>query len=159
MFWCFGLEVGEILVPRSGIQPTHPALEGEVLTTGSWGSPRHFLSVLLQWPPNWFPASILISSQDFLSIAANEIYQDAISDLTCPVILPQVLCIPNPRNFLIVPIHLNTHLPCGLSTCYSIFWDASLPDTYIIHILHKSYFLKGAISHSLSKSIFTNTLL
>ena len=34
MFWFFGREECGILVPRSGIELTPPALEGEVLTTG-----------------------------------------------------------------------------------------------------------------------------
>ena len=34
MFWCFGREACGILVPWPGIEPTPPALEGEVLTTG-----------------------------------------------------------------------------------------------------------------------------
>ena len=34
MFWVFGHEAYGILAPRPGIEPAHPALEGEVLTTG-----------------------------------------------------------------------------------------------------------------------------
>ena len=34
MLWCFGHEACGILPPQSGPGPTHPALEGEVLTTG-----------------------------------------------------------------------------------------------------------------------------
>ena len=34
MFWFFGLGACEILAPWPGIEPTVPALEGEVLTTG-----------------------------------------------------------------------------------------------------------------------------
>ena len=34
MFWFFGHEAGGILAPTPGIEPTPPALEGEVLTTG-----------------------------------------------------------------------------------------------------------------------------
>ena len=34
MFWFFGREARGILAPRPGIEPTSPALEGEVLTTG-----------------------------------------------------------------------------------------------------------------------------
>ena len=30
MFWCFGCEACGILAPRPGIEPTPPALEGEV---------------------------------------------------------------------------------------------------------------------------------
>ena len=37
MFWFFGREVCGILVPQPGIEPTAPALEGEVLTTGQPG--------------------------------------------------------------------------------------------------------------------------
>ena len=37
MFWFFGREACGILVPRPGIEPTPPALEGEVLTTGKPG--------------------------------------------------------------------------------------------------------------------------
>ena len=34
MFWVFGREACGILAPQPGIEPTPPALEGEVLTTG-----------------------------------------------------------------------------------------------------------------------------
>ena len=37
MFWFSGCEACGILVPQSGIEPTPPALEGEVLTTGPPG--------------------------------------------------------------------------------------------------------------------------
>ena len=37
MFWFFGPEACGILAPQPGIEPTHPALEGEVLTTGPPG--------------------------------------------------------------------------------------------------------------------------
>ena len=30
MFWCFGYEAYGILVPRPGMEPASPALEGEV---------------------------------------------------------------------------------------------------------------------------------
>ena len=39
MFWFFGPEACEILVPLPGIKPTPPALEVEVLTTDHQGSP------------------------------------------------------------------------------------------------------------------------
>ena len=38
MFWFFGRKACGILVPQPGIDPTPPALEGEVLTTGP---PKH----------------------------------------------------------------------------------------------------------------------
>ena len=34
LFWFFGCKACEILVPRLGIEPTPPALEGKVLTIG-----------------------------------------------------------------------------------------------------------------------------
>ena len=37
MFWFFGHKACGILAPRLGIEPAPPALEGEVLTTGSPG--------------------------------------------------------------------------------------------------------------------------
>ena len=37
MFWFFGCDACGVLAPRSGIKPTPPALEGEVLTTGPPG--------------------------------------------------------------------------------------------------------------------------
>ena len=37
MFWFFGHEACGILVSRQGIEPTSPALEGEILTTGPPG--------------------------------------------------------------------------------------------------------------------------
>ena len=43
MFWFFGQEACGILVPQPGIEPTPPALEGEVLITDCQKSPsRHF---------------------------------------------------------------------------------------------------------------------
>ena len=48
MFWCFGREARRILAPWSGIEPTPPALEGEVLTTGPPGKfPKPALSLIL----------------------------------------------------------------------------------------------------------------
>ena len=43
-FWVFGLETYGILAPQPGIQPTSPALEREVSTTGSPGKSPH------SWP-------------------------------------------------------------------------------------------------------------
>ena len=37
MFWCFGHEAHGILIPQPGMEPTSPALESEVLTTGPPG--------------------------------------------------------------------------------------------------------------------------
>ena len=43
MLWFFGHEAYGILAPQSGMEPTPPALEGEVLTTGSAAkSLKHF---------------------------------------------------------------------------------------------------------------------
>ena len=42
-FWIFGHEACEILALWPGTQPTTSALEGEVLTTDCWGSPRQFI--------------------------------------------------------------------------------------------------------------------
>ena len=43
MFWFFGREAYGILAPRPGMEPSPPALEGEVLTTGPQGkSPECF---------------------------------------------------------------------------------------------------------------------
>ena len=41
MFWFFGQEACGILAPRPRIEPTPPALEGEVLTTGPPGKSQH----------------------------------------------------------------------------------------------------------------------
>ena len=41
MFWFFGLEACGILVPLPGMEPSRPALEGEVLTTGPPGKSQH----------------------------------------------------------------------------------------------------------------------
>ena len=45
MFWFFGPEACGILAPRPGIEPTPPALDSEVLTTGLPGKSlsAHFL--------------------------------------------------------------------------------------------------------------------
>ena len=46
MFWFSGREACGILAPQPGIEPAPPALEGEVLTTGSPGkSPILFKSL------------------------------------------------------------------------------------------------------------------
>ena len=37
VFWFFGLKAYVVLAPGIGIEPTTPALEGKVLTTGSPG--------------------------------------------------------------------------------------------------------------------------
>ena len=42
MFWFFGHEACGILVPRPGVEPTTPVLEGEVLTVDCQGSPFFF---------------------------------------------------------------------------------------------------------------------
>ena len=47
MFWFFGREVCGILAPRPGIEPTLPALEGEVLTTGLLGKSLFFFFIFL----------------------------------------------------------------------------------------------------------------
>ena len=39
MFWFYGLEAREILVPQAGIELAPPALKGKVLTPGPPGSP------------------------------------------------------------------------------------------------------------------------
>ena len=44
-FFFFGREACGILAPQPGIEPTPPALEGEVLTTGPPGK-SHFLAFL-----------------------------------------------------------------------------------------------------------------
>ena len=43
MFWFFGQEACGILAPRPGIEPTPPAWEGEVLTTGPPGKSPNVL--------------------------------------------------------------------------------------------------------------------
>ena len=47
MFWFFGRKAGGILTPRLGIEPTPPALEGEVLTTGLPGKSLELLYYFL----------------------------------------------------------------------------------------------------------------
>ena len=42
MFWFFGREACGILAPWPGFEPTPPALEGEVLTTGLTGKSQLF---------------------------------------------------------------------------------------------------------------------
>ena len=42
MFWVFGRKACRILVPRPGIEPTPPALESKVLTTGLPGKSPTF---------------------------------------------------------------------------------------------------------------------
>ena len=41
MFWFFSHEACGVLAPRPGVEPTRPALEGEVLTTGPPGKSLH----------------------------------------------------------------------------------------------------------------------
>ena len=52
MFWFFGREAYGILAPRPGIEPTPPALEGEVLTTGPPGKSPSY-KFLNQAPVTW----------------------------------------------------------------------------------------------------------
>ena len=40
MFWCFAHKAWEILAPQPGMEPTPPALEGKLLTTGPPGKPQ-----------------------------------------------------------------------------------------------------------------------
>ena len=47
MFWFFGHEACGILVPRPGVEPTTPVLEGEVLTVDCQGSPFFFFLNIL----------------------------------------------------------------------------------------------------------------
>ena len=59
MLWFFGREAHGILAPRPGMEPTPPALEGEVLTAGPPGkSPmtfffflksKYWASLVAQW--------------------------------------------------------------------------------------------------------------
>ena len=55
MFWSFGREACGILVPLPGIEPTSPALEGEVLTTGPPGK-SHYLSLNAALPITMYVA-------------------------------------------------------------------------------------------------------
>ena len=50
MLWFFGWETREILVPQSGIEPTPPALEGEVSTTGSFTMALLFTACCIELP-------------------------------------------------------------------------------------------------------------
>ena len=43
MFWFFGPKACGILAPQPGMEPTPPALEGEVLTTGPPGKSQWLL--------------------------------------------------------------------------------------------------------------------
>ena len=47
MFWFFGHEARGILAPPPGIEPSPPALEGEVLTTGPPGKSLFPLLLLI----------------------------------------------------------------------------------------------------------------
>ena len=50
MFWFFGLEACGILAPTPGMEPTPPALEGEVFTTGPPGKTQNvFIWAYLSW--------------------------------------------------------------------------------------------------------------
>ena len=50
MFWFFGREACGILAPQPGVEPTPPALEGEVLTTGPPGKSPHWLLTKIKLP-------------------------------------------------------------------------------------------------------------
>ena len=50
MFWFFGPEACEILAPQPRIEPTPPALEGEVLTTRLPGKSLIILDFYSQSP-------------------------------------------------------------------------------------------------------------
>lgn len=58
----FGPEVCEIPAPTPGIKPTHPALEGQVLTTGPPGNPSTYLFRSMSFPCSWASISCLITS-------------------------------------------------------------------------------------------------
>ena len=49
---CFGVKASGILVPHPGIEPTPPALEGEILTTGPPGSPTRISLKSISVKPN-----------------------------------------------------------------------------------------------------------
>ena len=49
MFWFFGPEARGILAPLPGIEPTPPALEGEVLTTGQPGKSQSIFFQSYLW--------------------------------------------------------------------------------------------------------------
>ena len=59
MFWFFGHEACGVLVPQPGIEPTPPALEGKVLTTGLPGksleSFKEIPSVMCSFPLTLYP--------------------------------------------------------------------------------------------------------
>ena len=84
MFWFIGHDACEILIPLPGTEPTCPALEGEVLTTGLPGKslfllfkshsprlemPAFLLSVgaLSGFPRSLFLSSLPLSLPPFLS--------------------------------------------------------------------------------------------
>ena len=49
MFWVFDPEACVILAPWPRMEPTPPALEGEVLTTGAPGKSRLFILYILAY--------------------------------------------------------------------------------------------------------------
>ena len=68
MFWCFDCKPRGILAPQPGIEPTPPALEGKVLTTGLLGKflkllgsipilcfskVNHLVQLTLKWMGEW----------------------------------------------------------------------------------------------------------
>ena len=53
MLWVFGPEAFGILVPRPGIEPASPALEGELTTTALPGKSRQWTLIVLS-KPLWF---------------------------------------------------------------------------------------------------------
>ena len=59
MFWFFGHEACGILAPWPGIEPSPPALEGKVLTTGLPG--KSLMCWILYFEPNdWFPQLVVV---------------------------------------------------------------------------------------------------
>ena len=68
MFWFFELEACGILAPQPGIEPTPPAVEGEVLTIGLPGKSPHLVAfschVCLS-PQIWDSFSAFIFHHDF----------------------------------------------------------------------------------------------
>ena len=63
MFWFFGHKACGILDPRPGIQPTPPALEGKVSTTGTPGKSQkiqYFKMLIFSNLPieQWYPMKI-----------------------------------------------------------------------------------------------------
>ena len=111
MFWFFGCEACGILVPRPGIKPVPPALQGEILTTGLL---RKSLNVLIG---NYFNEWVLLEIITTIMNAEWRFFSNPITPSTLISWHSTMI-----KSFLFC-INLNQ---CGLMECYLLGFNPLL---------------------------------